>query len=67
MTAGRAKNVGLTLAAAGVGIIGVAIVFGLTTSSGDPDWVGIITLLAGLTMTITGLVRAYRKGTPEAG
>lgn len=58
MTTGRARNVGLSLAAAGVGIVGVAIAFGLTTSNGDPDWVGIITLVAGVTMTITGLVRA---------
>jgi len=54
-----------SLAAAGVGIIGVAVVFGLTTASGDPDWVGIITALAGVVMVLTGLFRAFRGGTPE--
>ena len=58
------KNVGLSLAGAGVGIIGVAVVFGLTTASGGPDWVGIITAIAGLVMTLTGLFRAFRKGRP---
>jgi drug/metabolite transporter (DMT)-like permease len=44
------RNVGLSLAGAGVGIIGVAIVFRLTTGGGGPDWVGIITAIAGLVM-----------------
>jgi hypothetical protein len=51
---------------AGVGIIGVAFVFGLTTASGEPDWVEIITAIAGLVMIFTGLFRAFRKGTPHA-
>ena len=37
------KNVGLTLAAAGAGIIGASVVFGLTTEGGAIDWVGIVT------------------------
>jgi hypothetical protein len=61
------KNVGLTLAAAGIGIIGVSVVFGLTTDSGAIDWVGIITATAGLIMILTGLFRAYWRGTPHAG
>lgn len=59
------RNVGLSLTGAGVGIIGVAFVFGLTTGSGGPDWVGIITAITGLVMTFTGLFRAFRKGTPH--
>ena len=59
------RNVGLSLAGAGVGIIGVAVVFGLTTASGGPDWVGIITAIDGLVMVLTGLFRAFRKGTPH--
>jgi hypothetical protein len=59
------RNVGLSLAGAGVGIIGVAIVFGLTTAGGGPDWVGIITAIAGLVMIFTGLFRALRKGRPH--
>jgi len=54
------KTVGLSLAAAGVGIIGAAVVFGPTTTGGGPDWVRVITVIAGLVMTITGLVRAFR-------
>jgi len=61
------KNVGLTLAAAGAGIIGAAVVFGLTTDSGAIDWVGIVMATAGLIMVLTGLVRAYRPGASHAG
>ena len=56
------RNVGLSLAAAGIGIIGVAVVFGLTTASGGPDWVGIITAGAGLIMVVTGVLKAFRGG-----
>jgi len=59
------RNVWLSLAGAGVGIIAVAVVFGLTTAGGGPDWVGIITAIAGLVMVLTGLFRAFRKGTPH--
>ena len=61
------KNVGLTLAAAGAGIIGAAVVFGLTTDSGAIDWVGIVMATAGLIMVLTGLFRAYRPGASHAG
>ena len=60
------RNVGLSFAAAGAGIIGVAVVLGLTTASGGPDWVGIITATAGLIMVVAGLVRAFRSGTRTA-
>jgi len=59
------RNVGLSLAGAGVGIIGVAVVFGLTTPSGGPDWVGIVTAIAGIVMVLAGLFRAFHKGTPH--
>lgn len=59
------RNVGLSLAGAGVGIIGVAIVFGLTTAIGGADWVGIITAIAGLVMILTGLFSAFREGGPH--
>jgi hypothetical protein len=61
------KSVGLTLAAAGAGIMGVSVVFGLTTESGAVDWIGIVTATAGLIMILTGLFRAFRSGTPHAG
>lgn len=60
MATDRERSVGLSLAAAGVGIMGVAVVFGLTTESGDVDWVGMITAVAGAVMAITGLIRAFR-------
>jgi hypothetical protein len=66
MAAKAERNVGLALAAAGVGIIGVAVVFGLTTADGGPDWVGIITAAAGLIMVATGLFRAFRRGAAHA-
>jgi hypothetical protein len=59
------KDIGLTLAAAGAGIMGASVVFGLTTDSGAIDWIGIITAVGGLTVVLTGLFRAYRPGTPH--
>ena len=67
MAPGEEKNVGLTLAAAGAGIVGASLVFGLTTESGAVDWIGIVTATAGLIMVLTGLFRAFRSGTPHAG
>ena len=67
MTPGGEKGVGLSLAAAGLGIMGVSVVFGLTADSGAIDWVGVITAAAGLIMVVTGLYRAFRPGTPHAG
>ena len=55
------RNVGLSLAAAGVGIMGVAVVFGLTTESGGIDWISIITAVAGAIMVVSGLFTAYRR------
>ena len=65
MTPDGERKVGMSLAAAGVGIIGVAIVFGLTTESGHVDWVGVVTATAGLVMVVTGLYRALRKDRPH--
>ena len=61
------RNIGLTLAAAGAGIMGASVILGLTTESGAVDWVGIVTAAAGLIMVLTGLFRAYRPGTPHTG
>jgi hypothetical protein len=61
------RNVGPSLAAAGAGIIGASVVFGLTTESGAIDWVGIIMAIAGLTIVLTGLIRWWRPSTPHAG
>ena len=63
----RERNVGLTLAAAGAGIMGASVVFGLTTDSGAIDWVGIVMATAGLIMVLTGLFEAYRPGAHHTG
>jgi hypothetical protein len=67
MTPRREKNVGLTLAAAGAGIMGASVVLGLTTESGAVDWIGIVTATAGLIMVLTGLFGAFRSGTRHTG
>jgi hypothetical protein len=61
------KSAGLTLALAGVGILGASLIFGLTTDSGAVDWVGVIMATAGLIMVLTGMFRAYRPGAPHTG
>jgi hypothetical protein len=65
MTTRRDGKVGLSLAGAGTGIVGVAIVFGLTTDGGGLDWVGFVTALAGVVMMLTGLFQFFRGGTPH--
>ena len=59
------RTAGLMLAAAGAGIIGASVVFGLTTESGAIDWIGIVTATAGLIMVLTGLFRVYRPSAPH--
>jgi hypothetical protein len=59
------RNLGLTMAAAGAGIMGAAVVFGLTMEGGGIDWVSIVTLAAGALMALTGLFTAYRKSDPR--
>lgn len=65
MTTREERSLGLSLAAAGVGIMGAAVVFGLTTESGGPDWIGIITVAVGAVMAISGLLAAFRHGRPK--
>lgn len=65
MASREERRLGLSLAAAGAGIIGVAVVFGLTTDSGGPDLIGIITAAAGAVMAITGLLTAFRNRRPH--
>jgi len=59
------RNLGLTMAAAGAGIMGAAVVFGLIMEGGGIDWVSIVTLAAGALMALTGLFTAYRKNDPR--
>lgn len=53
--------------AAGVVVVAVALVFGLQTPSGGPDWVGIITGIAGVLMIIAGVIPGFRSGAPHRG
>ena len=46
---------------------GASVVFGLTTDSGEVDWVGVIMATAGLIIVLTGLIRSWRPGTPHTG
>lgn len=48
--------------AVGVVAIAAALVFGLRTPSGGPDWVGIITIMAGVAMIVAGLLAGFRSG-----
>jgi predicted Rossmann-fold nucleotide-binding protein len=57
----------MVVTGAGAGIMGAAVVLGLTTDSGAIDWIGIVTATAGLIMVLTGLFRVYRPGAPHTG
>jgi hypothetical protein len=48
--------------AVGTVAVAAALVFGLRTPSGGPDWVGIITIMAGLAMIVAGLLAGFRSG-----
>ncbi len=61
------REVALSLAAAGAGIMGASVVFGLVTENGAVDWIGIVTMTAGLIVVLTGLFRAFRSGMHRSG
>jgi hypothetical protein len=71
MEARNERNVGLLTTAAGLAVVVLAVLlFGLTTASGELDWVSIITALAGLVIVGTGLYRGCRnkgKGPTQTG
>ena len=48
--------------AVGAVAVAAALVFGLQTPSGGPDWVGIITIMAGVGMIVAGLLARFRSG-----
>jgi hypothetical protein len=62
MTTGAERNIGFGSVAAGLGAMTFAMVSGLTTADGGPDWVGIITVAAGLILVVTGLFNVFRHG-----
>jgi hypothetical protein len=64
----RAKgeiNVGLI--ATGVAAVVAALVFGLRTPSGGPDWVGLIMAVAGLVIVAAGMLPRFRSGASHSG
>lgn len=65
--AGRTeRSAGPLFTAAGVIVMTVALLFGLTTAGSGPDWAGIVTGTAGLIMTGAGLFMTDRGATPHA-
>jgi hypothetical protein len=57
----RDRILWLVIAAVGlVDMVLAVLLFGLTTASGAPDWVSIITAVAGLGMVVTGLYLGMR-------
>ena len=61
MTTSAQRGAGFV--AVGLGAMAFALVSGLTTADGGLDWVGIITVAAGLMLALTGLFTAFRHGT----
>lgn len=59
----RERSLGITTIAVGVGALAFAILSGLTTGDGGLDWVGIITVGAGLALVVTGLFNLFHHGT----
>jgi fatty acid desaturase len=63
--ASKERESGVAIFAVGLGAIAFAVVSGLTkTSNGETtaDWIGIITLIAGVIVMLTGLFVAWHDG-----
>jgi hypothetical protein len=63
MTTRAERNVGIGSIAAGLGAVVFGLVSGMTTAEGSLDWVGVITVGAGLALVITGMLDLFRHGT----
>jgi hypothetical protein len=61
MGARAAKSLGLSSVVAGVGVIVFALLVGFTKEGGGPDWVSIITAIAGVLLAGNGLYILFRK------
>ena len=61
----KEKTRGYVLTSAGTLIIVLAVLFGLTTDSGEIDWVSVITAAAGFVMAGTGLYLMFRTRGPR--
>jgi len=51
--------------AAGIGAMVFALLSGLTTTDGGPDWVGIVTVAAGVVLVATGLFNLFVTERPK--
>jgi len=66
----KRRNLGLPQIATGMSVVVVAVlVFGLTKdSSGTPDWISIVTAIAGVVVAVTGVYTVLRnRGTRPTG
>lgn len=65
----KQRNVGLLQLVTGMGVVVLAVLlFGVTKDNGTPDWVSIITAIAGVVVAVTGLFTVLRsRGTRAAG
>jgi hypothetical protein len=59
----RERSLGITTIAVGLGAVTFAILSGLTTGAGGPDFVGIVTVGAGLALIVTGLFNLFHHDT----
>ncbi|HEV8089833.1 MAG TPA: hypothetical protein VGQ50_14320 [Actinomycetota bacterium] len=59
----KERSLGITTIAVGLGAVAFAILSGLTTGDGGPDWVGIVTVGAGLALIVTGLFNLFHHDT----
>ncbi len=58
----KQRNAGLLQLVTGMGVVVLAVLlFGVTKDDGTPDWVSIITAIAGLVLAFTGLYAFLRS------
>ncbi len=63
MPSNRERNQGLAQVATGLAVVVLAVLlFGVTTDSGAPDWVSIITTVAGVLMVALGVFTIVHSG-----
>ena len=64
----KSRILGMAMSAAGAATIVLAVLlFGVTKEGGGPDWVSIITAIAGFVMAATGLYTLFRNKGPASG
>ena len=62
----KQRIVGLLQLVTGMGVVALAVLlFGVTKDNGTPDWVSIITAIAGVVLAVTGLYTVLRNRGPR--